>query len=126
MAKSKAKAKKKRSSLPPEDDPQSKGKPGNEGIGMVFPAHTMFLRESIITATDKLGETYEISLNQMGRVMLVESSRTGKYFLLRHEDLVYLAIQAGIDEEDTDGIGDESAQPVAQPHDSDRGDLPGS
>ena len=65
--------------------------------GTLHPPKTMFLRKVIGDAEDKDGNQYEVNVAGPG-VPLVESKQTGNWFSLSFQDIVRLAVDAGIDE----------------------------
>lgn len=70
-------------------------------IGKIYPKNSLFLRQEAGEATLSTGETYTLT-NLLNGVMLIESIQTGKYFQMPWEDVIRLAREAGIDQEDED------------------------
>lgn len=67
-------------------------------IGTVETKDSLFLRKHAGTA--KLGDNaYELSTS-MASLPLIKSEKTGKYWLISWQQLLDLAIQAGIDNSD--------------------------
>jgi hypothetical protein len=65
-------------------------------VGTVHPAKSMFLRQHIGTAeNEKL--KYEMTTILANGCPLVESKQTGKHFSLSWQDILDLAVKAGID-----------------------------
>jgi hypothetical protein len=68
-------------------------------IGKVHPKEKLFLRQFVGTAKDGEGRDYEMALNMAGFHPVIQSKKTGKYFVLGWDDIIRLAIGAGIDNE---------------------------
>lgn len=69
-------------------------------IGTIHPKTKLFMRESVGNAQDdEKGITYELNTNFGNGIPIVRSSKTGKHFTLSWEDIIDLAVKAGIDEE---------------------------
>ena len=68
-------------------------------IGRIYPASSLFLREAGGTAQSDDGIKYELSINPRGEP-LIRSEQTGKWFLLSWQEVLDLAIQAGINDPD--------------------------
>lgn len=69
-------------------------------IGTIHSKDTMFMRETVGEAVDEtLGITYEMTTNIGNGAPIVASSKTGKKFTLSWEDIIDLAIKAGVNEE---------------------------
>ena len=69
----------------------------------------MFLRQYVGAAEDEDGGGYEMSVNVAGQHPIVTSKKTGNIFTLNWNDIVNMAVKAGIDREDVfDGEADES------------------
>lgn len=64
--------------------------------GKIHPKHTMFLRKHIGECKDDDGSEYEL-LVHTDNTPLIMSKQTGKYFTMPFEDIVRMAIAAGID-----------------------------
>ena len=65
------------------------------GIGKVYPAKSMFFRNHVGTADD--GERkFELATSMNGTPIL-QSAKTGKWFLLSWQEIIDLAEKAGID-----------------------------
>ena len=64
--------------------------------GKIIEKDTMILRKFIGEAEDE-GKKYEICVNMNGSP-LIESKQTGKYYSLGWEDILKMAVEAGIDE----------------------------
>lgn len=65
--------------------------------GTIHPARSMFLRVAIGTAqADDL--SYELTTS-VGSLPMIRSTKTGKIWLIGWEELIGLAIDAGIDKE---------------------------
>ncbi len=70
--------------------------------GQIHNSKSLFLREAVGTATDPEAKIkYEMTTINDNRQPMVCSSKTGKYFTLSWEDIVNLAVEAGIDKDDT-------------------------
>ncbi len=80
--------------------PAEKWKPGKNGVGRIYPSLSLFFREGAGNATHPDGTEYELSTNMGGRCPIIRSSKTGKWFTLSWEDILALAIAAGIDDDD--------------------------
>jgi hypothetical protein len=63
--------------------------------GKIKPENILFLREAMGTANDD-GEEYELSINALKGTPIVESKRTGKQWYIEWEELIRMAIAAGI------------------------------
>lgn len=61
----------------------------------------LFLRTNVGECSDDAGNGYELSLNA-GVTPMVCSKQTGFTFVLRWDDIVRLAVEAGIDNPDTE------------------------
>ncbi len=66
-------------------------------IGKIYPAKTLFFRQSVGTCKDSRGDKYELSLNVGGSVPIIKNERTGLWYTLSWSDIVNLARKAGID-----------------------------
>jgi len=66
-------------------------------VGTLYPPRTMFLRQAAGEAEDKDGNQYEVAIAPPG-LPLVQSKQTGNWFALSFQDIVRLAVDAGIDE----------------------------
>ena len=66
------------------------------GIGRVNPKGSMFLRNHVGEAANGKRK-YEMATNMNG-TPIIESKQTGKWFSLSWQDILTLAIKAGIDE----------------------------
>ena len=64
--------------------------------GPVHKNKTMFLREHVGDATGEKGRKYELSFVNMHTPAIL-SKQTGKYFTLSWQDILELAVEAGID-----------------------------
>lgn len=60
----------------------------------------LFLREHVGTVKDDEGNEYDVALNMGGMSPMVESKQTGQYFSLSWQEIVKMAVEAGIDKED--------------------------
>ncbi len=78
--------------------PRRKPKPKRSHLGTIHPPDTLFFRSFAGTAKSGRNE-YEMSLNVGGSVPIVHSKQTGKWFVLPWEDIIELAIKAGVDKE---------------------------
>ena len=65
--------------------------------GKIHKPKTLFLRDSIGTIKDDEGREYEATLNFGNKTPIIESKQTGKWFTLSWDDIVRIAITAGID-----------------------------
>ena len=65
------------------------------GIGKIYPAKSMFFRNHVGTADD--GERKYTMTTSMNGTPILQSEKTGKWFLLSWEDIISLAEKAGID-----------------------------
>ena len=70
--------------------------------GKIMPAKTMILRVAAGEAEAADGTKYECSTN-VNRTPLIRSGKTKKWFALSWEDIIELAIQAGIDKAEREG-----------------------
>ena len=68
---------------------------GGLGIGKVYPAKSLFFRNHIGTAVD--GERKFEMATSMNGTPILQSAKTGKWFLLSWQDIINLAEKAGID-----------------------------
>lgn len=64
-------------------------------IGKVYPAKSMFFRNHVGTADD--GERKFEMATSMNGTPILQSAKTGKWFLLSWQDIIDLAGKAGID-----------------------------
>ena len=69
-------------------------------IGKIHPKKTMFLRNNVGSADGPGGFSYEMSSNFSDHSPIIQSKKTGKWFVLGWEEIVNLAIDAGIDKPD--------------------------
>lgn len=68
-----------------------------EPCGKLYPAKSMFLRVSVGTANGDDGSEYELS--SVGpHLPMVRSKKSGRFFSLSWDDVVALAMRAGVDE----------------------------
>lgn len=67
--------------------------------GKIFDSDSMILLVEVGDAKGEDGSTYELSTT-LSNAPIVKSNQTGKYFSLPWSDIITLAIEAGIDEED--------------------------
>lgn len=65
-------------------------------IGKIYKPKTMFFREGVGSAKSGSDE-YEMSLNMGGSCPIICSKTTGKWWTIGWEDLIELAVEAGID-----------------------------
>lgn len=66
-------------------------------IGKLYPPKAMFFREGIGEA--KAGKlTYEMACGLPTCTPIIRSGKSGRWFALSWQDLIELAVQAGIDE----------------------------
>ena len=63
--------------------------------GTIHPKKTLLLRMETGTA-EAGGVKYELTINMGNNTPIVSSSKTGKYFTLSWQDIINLAIDAGI------------------------------
>lgn len=68
-------------------------------IGTIHPKNAMYIHEVIGTANNNEGAQYEMMLVN-GHIPAIRSKTTGKHFLLGWQDILALAIKAGVDKED--------------------------
>lgn len=66
-------------------------------IGKIHPRKTMFFRQAVGTIKDDEGNEYGATFNMGGMHPIIESKQTGKWFTLSWDDIVKLAIKAGVD-----------------------------
>ena len=78
-----------------------------ESPGEIYPSGSLLLRDAVGSVGDNEGNKYELC-TLMNRGPLVQSKQTGKYFSLSWEDIVRLAVEAGIDEEEGDEGSDDN------------------
>lgn len=71
-------------------------------VGKIIGSGTMILRNAVGEAKTDSGLKYEICSN-MNASPLIRSEQTGKSFSLSWDDVLKLAIEAGIDEPEEDG-----------------------
>ncbi len=69
--------------------------------GKMIGPQALILREDVGEMTDPKGNSYELTTTLPGRAPLIKSKRTGKTFAMSWEDLVRLAIEEGVNEQDT-------------------------
>ncbi len=67
--------------------------------GKIHPPKTLFFRQAVGTVTDNESNEYDCTLNMGGVHPIVCSKKTGKWFTLGWDDIVRLAVKAGIDKE---------------------------
>lgn len=67
-----------------------------KSIGTLHKKGTMFLRQHVGAADGGENSKYEMSLVNM-TTPAIESKQTGRHFLLSWEDIINLAVEAGID-----------------------------
>ena len=73
-------------------------KPKRTTRGEIHPKRTMFLRCHVGDA--RSGNTaYEMSTNASCMNPIIQSKQTGKWFTLSWQDIIELAVEAGIDAE---------------------------
>ena len=65
-------------------------------VGILKGKGTLIMRQHVGEATDDEGREYELTLT-MGMEPIVRSEQTGKYYILDWDDIISLAIEAGID-----------------------------
>jgi hypothetical protein len=70
---------------------------GKDGIGDVYP-DAFFLRIHAGEAKGEDGSEYELSVTAAGHMPLVRSGKTGRCFSIGWQELIRLAIAAGVDE----------------------------
>ena len=68
-------------------------------IGKLLSKETLILRLDVGEA-ELIGMKYELSLSGSTNAPIVRSKQTGKFWIAEWSDLVRLAREAGIDEED--------------------------
>lgn len=66
--------------------------------GKIYPSRSLILRVDCGTASDT-DNSYDLSTTMTGEPV-IESKRTGKYFILGWQDIVDMAIESGIDIEE--------------------------
>jgi len=76
---------------------KDKGTIGKEGIGMLYAPETLFLRNDVGTASGN-GQTYEMTTNFGNMAPIIRSRQTGKWFVLPWQEIIELAVKAGIDD----------------------------
>lgn len=64
--------------------------------GKIHPSGTLILRESRGNAEEESGRKYELSVTMHGQPCVC-SETTGKYFVLSWEEILAMAVEAGID-----------------------------
>jgi len=69
-------------------------------IGKILQPRTGLLRTKIGSAEDEEGNQYELSTSMAGSPILY-SRKTEKYFVLSWEEIFSLAIEAGINQEES-------------------------
>jgi len=69
-------------------------------IGTIHPKRTMFLRHAVGNIKDSESNEYEATANVSDMSPIICSKQTGKYFTLNWDDIVRLAIDAGVDEDE--------------------------
>lgn len=75
--------------------------PANDELGVIAPFDALFPHRLMVGGVQDIrnGQTYEFVLVN-GAIPGVQSMKTGKYFLLPYTEILGLALDAGIDEED--------------------------
>lgn len=66
-------------------------------IGTIHDKSTYFFRIEAGEATLE-SKSYELSVNASGNTPIVRSNQTGKFFTLTWQDIINMAIDAGIDQ----------------------------
>lgn len=67
--------------------------------GKIYPEEAMILR-IFVGEGGANGKSYEV-LTTMSQEPIVQSKQTGKYYHLTWSDIINMAVEAGIDEEET-------------------------
>lgn len=65
--------------------------------GKIHDKRTMFLRIAAGDATADNGTKYELSVSASNNAPIVKSDKTGRWFTLSWQDILELAVEAGID-----------------------------
>jgi hypothetical protein len=81
-----------------------------EPYGRLHEKQTMFLRQHVGEASGPDGKSYEMAVNMGGMTPIIESKQTGKWFTLSWQEILNMAVKAGIDEEGDLGEDAEEAQ----------------
>ncbi len=66
-------------------------------IGQLHPPTTLFFRIDVGTAKDPNGSVFEITAHTADKTPIVRSEKTGRWFTLSWEDIINLALEAGIE-----------------------------
>ncbi|MBI5817437.1 MAG: hypothetical protein HZA88_00455 [Verrucomicrobia bacterium] len=61
---------------------------------------TLVFRQDCGIARDEDGIEYELSINILRKTPIVRSQKTGRWFFLSWKDIVRLAVNAGVNEEE--------------------------
>lgn len=79
-----------------DDGPCDRHKKPAPFIGRIIPAKTLIMRHNVGTATGDEGDEYEMTTTVNDRSPMVKSMKTGKTFHLNWNDIINLAVQAGV------------------------------
>jgi hypothetical protein len=68
-------------------------------LGEIHKPQTLFLRVGVGEAKNaEDGHMYEMSTNMSDGAPIIQSKKTGKWFVLPWQDIIVLAVKAGIDQ----------------------------
>jgi len=79
----------------------------NDGrdIGMIYPKDTLIMRNHVGDAKGADGEiVFEMSTNTFSGTPLIRHLKSGKYFSIDWQNMIDLAVAAGIDKEDENAV----------------------
>lgn len=65
--------------------------------GTIHESNTLFFRIEAGTATSPEGNKYELSIGVSGNAPIVHSNKSGQWFTLTWNQIIRMAIEAGID-----------------------------
>jgi hypothetical protein len=71
-------------------------------MSTIYEKDALLLREAVGVATDSDGVEYELTTSN-SRAPMVKSQKTGRTFVLSWEDIIFQAVDAGINKEPSDG-----------------------
>lgn len=66
-------------------------------LGTIKPKGTLILREQVGEAEAENGNSYELTTSVSSGQPIVRSQKTGKWFLLSWQEIIDLAVEAGVD-----------------------------
>lgn len=74
-----------------------------EKIGKLLPSKTLVLRVHVGEAKDGESRAYEMTISATSSEPIVRSQKSGRWFVLPWQDILRLAVEAGVDEEEQEG-----------------------